>query len=117
MYGAKHWTQDAVLRMRREYDLRALRTEAQWVRDYKVASWCDTALAMLVANEAASKELRKQRNAKLRERQAAKALAERNRLANGLVPELRDVSAHERLAECGVVDVCEHKRAFWVRKP
>ena len=116
MYSAKHWTQDAILRMGREYDLRVLRNEAAWVRDYKVADWCDAALASLVAKEVARKAAKEQRNANMRKRQQRQALVERERLASGLIPEVRDVIAHERMKECGLVDVREHKRAVWVRK-
>lgn len=116
MYSAKHWTREAVSRLKGEYDLQTLRQEATWVRDYKVAQWCDATLADMISRQAASKASRERSTAKRREERAAKALSEQNRLDRGLVPEVRGVIAHERLQECGVVDVSEHGRTFWVRK-
>jgi len=50
IYDKRTWSRQAVMRLGR-YDLSSLRSESAWVKDAKVVSWCDEALASLISRE------------------------------------------------------------------
>ena len=110
LYTKTQWSQEKVSKLRQQ-DVPFLKQEASWAQDYKVVQWCDEALAAVVAKE----ELKKFKKQERKARQAKKAAEVKAKVESGLVPVKLDVRAYQQERDCGLVDVSESVKTYWVR--